>query len=159
MNQVKRNLQKGFTLIELMIVVAIIGILAAIALPAYQDYVAKSQVIASLAEITPVKINIETKASQGITAADVTASTGNTATILQTLGLAGASSKRCSQYDAAIATSGASSISCTMQGNAAITGKKVTWTRTADTTAGVAGTWSCASDAVVKLTPKECPGS
>lgn len=51
--------QKGFTLIEMMIVIAIIGILAAVAIPAYQDYMAKSRVTAAFHEISSGKSSYE----------------------------------------------------------------------------------------------------
>jgi type IV pilus assembly protein PilA len=50
-----KRVQKGFTLIELMIVVAIIGILAAIAIPQYQDYTVKAKVSNALTSATPLK--------------------------------------------------------------------------------------------------------
>lgn len=52
------NNQKGFTLIELMIVVAIIGILAAIAIPAYQDYTIRARVSEALTTIAPLKSTV-----------------------------------------------------------------------------------------------------
>ncbi|HAS6142283.1 pilin [Vibrio vulnificus] len=55
----KTKKQQGFTLIELMIVVAVIGVLAAIAMPQYQKYVAKSEVASVLATLTGTKTNVE----------------------------------------------------------------------------------------------------
>lgn len=60
MQSIKMNhAQKGFTLIELMIVVAIIGILAAIAIPQYQDYIARSQVNRVMGEAGSLKTQVE----------------------------------------------------------------------------------------------------
>jgi type IV pilus assembly protein PilA len=59
-----KNIQKGFTLIELMIVVAIIGILAAVAIPAYADYTAKAQVTEALNILGGAKTDISTAMGQ-----------------------------------------------------------------------------------------------
>ena len=61
------NAQKGFTLIELMIVVAIIGILAAIAIPQYQNYIARSQVSRAMSETGAIKTAVETCLLEGKT--------------------------------------------------------------------------------------------
>ncbi|MGD9586080.1 MAG: pilin [Brachymonas sp.] len=150
-----RKAQQGFTLIELMIVVAIIGILAAIAIPQYQTYVAKSQVARAMEETGALKTAYEDCLNNGQTAAqacNMGATKSNiinfTAPLL--LGTNGSESTN----SAALATNG--TISATFAGNAssALTSnpaKTITWTRTAD------GSWTCRTTADAKYAPAGCP--
>ncbi|GAB3231861.1 pilin [Psychrobacter pacificensis] len=73
------NAQKGFTLIELMIVIAIIGILAAIAIPAYTDYTARAKITEAVAALASAKTSVsEYYTSQGVMPADAAAAGINT---------------------------------------------------------------------------------
>ena len=105
-----KTLQKGFTLIELMIVVAIIGILAAIAIPAYQDYTVKAKVSEGMSLATPIMTAVGIACSDG--------SLGVSST-LATLGVASAAGR----YVGSLALPAATATSATVRVifNAAIT--------------------------------------
>lgn len=69
-SKVRKQAQQGFTLIELMIVVAIVGILAAVAIPAYQDYTVRARVAEGLALASSAKVAVAENAANGAATLD-----------------------------------------------------------------------------------------
>jgi type IV pilus assembly protein PilA len=144
MKMVKKA-QAGFTLIELMIVVAIIGILAAVAIPAYQDYVAKSKFAAALAEVAPVKTGIEVAVNDGKTPVFGTVTTPATEAAT---GVQATNPNTTVAFNPAFdATATTNVVEATIVGgSAAVAGKKITLTRTSAT-----GQWACTTTVEQKL--------
>lgn len=162
--QMKAQMQKGFTLIELMIVVAIIGILAAVALPAYQDYTARAQAAEALTLLGGLKTPIiDIAGTSGLPVACSTqaavpaAADGSTAAVPAGALAAGNGytlSGNVVDNIAAVESAGTCALTATFKATGAndkIINKKVIFTYTAAN-----GLWACTSDLVDAVRPKTC---
>ena len=155
-----KALQKGFTLIELMIVVAIIGILAAVALPAYQDYTARAKMSEAILAASACRTSV-TETVQSAATLPAAGQWGCESTVLNTLAV--------SKYVAEIQSNDVGEIRVIVAGiNADVNGKAIIlqpWADALGTVAPTAGSavarWDCGPDPANAAPPidKFLPGS
>lgn len=141
-----KQVQQGFTLIELMIVVAIIGILAAIALPAYQDYTARAQMTEAMSLSGGAKTAV----------AETWQSTGAWPTSNASAGLAPAANIT-GTYVSQVAVGNNGEITATLKGaSPVVAGLQGKYLRLSPADAIGSVTWTCSSDADDKYLPAGC---
>ena len=147
-----KTMQKGFTLIELMIVVAIIGILAAVAIPAYQDYTVRAKIQEAVNLSNPHRTSLGIACSEGA----LRTPSGGGATQITDLGLATPTAYS-GKYTSAISaagddtTSGTVTLTLAQIGNAVNVGQTIIYTGTC-TPGGM--TWRVSGSVATKFLPK-----
>ncbi len=150
----KRANQQGFTLIELMIVIAIVGILAAVALPAYQDYTVRAKVSEVIMAAAPAKLAVsETLQTTGSLPPATFSVTVPATTYVASVayGLLAADPA------ATPATVAKATITVTAQGDARLTGKALLLTGTPDTNGQIV--WECRGAATNGIDAKYLPAN
>lgn len=137
--------QQGFTLVELMIVVAIIGILAAVAIPAYSEYIARSQVSEALSLISSGKISLaEWRNDKG-------AWPSSASSVIVTR-----SGKYTRQIDLVNPASSSISIQATLRGSGSVSSPVAGSTIMLSTT-NLGKTWTCSSGTInIRFLPQAC---
>ena len=136
----KRRVQQGLTLIQLMIVIAIIGILAAVALPAYQDYTVRAKVSEVILAASSAKLNV--------------AEFVNIYSVLPPLGSVSVESQ-VSKYVSGVASAANGVITATAQGETKITGSTVVLTPSLNANSNQVN-WTCTGTIAAKYLPTSC---
>ena len=149
--------QTGFTLIELMIVVTIIGILAAIAIPQYQIYIGKTQATRLVNELGQLRLTVEECVQTGRTViglgtddCDPRASGSNLIIGSSQVGMVLPNNMGVAQLSNPLTPTSSITATVSTQVNPRLAGKKIKWLRTS------AGSWSCSSNIEAVYLPNSC---